>query len=74
MLSLPTVSTEDERGSGRIAAIKRSFVVPHPVQKTCSWCKEFDNGLCKLRARAEWENCYVAPDRKPCHFADLHEF
>ncbi|MEP0898895.1 MULTISPECIES: hypothetical protein [Leptolyngbya] len=55
-------------------AIKRSFIVSHPSAPTCSQCREFKNGLCKLRARAEWSNCYVAPDRKPCHFADLIPF
>ncbi|MBD1847362.1 hypothetical protein H6F89_28940 [Cyanobacteria bacterium FACHB-63] len=53
--------------------IKRSLSV-EPIAPTCSQCREFDNGLCKLRARAEWDNCYVKPDRKPCRFADLLPF
>ncbi|MBD1844007.1 hypothetical protein H6F89_11465 [Cyanobacteria bacterium FACHB-63] len=68
MLTLETApitsAISDERGSGRIAALT----------PTCSQCREYDRGLCKLRARAEWDNCYVKADRKPCSFASLLPF
>ena len=56
--------------------IRRSRTMqPEPrITRTCGNCREYRNGLCQLRARAEWENCYVKPDREACHFAELHPF
>ncbi|MBD1825032.1 hypothetical protein H6F51_21420 [Cyanobacteria bacterium FACHB-DQ100] len=42
---------------------------------TCAQCREYSNGLCQLRARADWgDAAYVKPTRTACHFADLLPF
>lgn len=50
------------------------FMLPAPTP-TCSQCRSFDRGLCRLRAEADWgDSSYVAPTRKACDFADLYPF
>ncbi|MBW4525381.1 MAG: hypothetical protein KME18_09340 [Phormidium tanganyikae FI6-MK23] len=43
--------------------------------KTCCQCREYADGICQLRARADWGDAsHVQPTRKACHFADLLPF
>ncbi|MBW4528527.1 MAG: hypothetical protein KME18_25725 [Phormidium tanganyikae FI6-MK23] len=45
------------------------------IQPSCSQCREYSDGLCKLKARAGWEEqSRVKPTRSACHFADLLPF
>lgn len=49
--------------------------LPTSTVATCAQCREFDNGLCKLRARADWGDAsFVSPLSKACDFADLLPF
>ncbi|MBD1825680.1 hypothetical protein H6F51_24745 [Cyanobacteria bacterium FACHB-DQ100] len=62
-----TASDEDERGSGRIAALA----------PTCSQCREFcsSSNVCLMKARAGLEEgAKTSPKRKACYFASLLPF
>lgn len=42
---------------------------------TCAQCRYFCNGICKLKAEADFdEAAKTSPNRKACHFADLLPF
>lgn len=47
----------------------------YSIERICANCTEFDRGLCRLRARADWgQDSFVKPTRKACYFAELHPF
>ena len=50
----------DERGSGR---------------PTCAQCFQFLDGICNLKAIADWgDSSKASPTRPACHFAELFPF
>ncbi|MBW4441888.1 MAG: hypothetical protein KME10_11755 [Plectolyngbya sp. WJT66-NPBG17] len=56
-------------------AIKSTFIVQHKSEPTCSQCREYDRGLCRLKAAADWgDSSFVKADKKACFLADLLPF
>jgi hypothetical protein len=42
---------------------------------TCSQCFHFRNGICQLKAAADWgDSSKVSPTRPACHFAEILPF
>ncbi|WNZ45197.1 hypothetical protein Q2T42_25760 [Leptolyngbya boryana CZ1] len=52
--------------------------IPVPVkttEPTCSRCRHYDRGLCRLKAEADWDDsAKTSPTRKACYFASLIPF
>ena len=58
------IPSNDERGSGRISSTP-----------TCSQCFDFLDGICKLKASADWgDDSKVSPKRNACVFARILPF
>jgi hypothetical protein len=48
---------------------------PNHNTPTCSQCRQYDRGICRLKAEAGWEDdSHVSPQRKACFLADLLPF
>jgi len=55
--------SDDERGSGRLSL------------PTCAQCFQFLDGICNLKAIADWgDSSKASPTRPACHFAELFPF
>ncbi|MBW4526798.1 MAG: hypothetical protein KME18_16695 [Phormidium tanganyikae FI6-MK23] len=52
-----------------------SLPTPIKTEPTCSQCKQYDRGICRLKAEADWgDSAKTSPKRKACYFADLLPF
>ncbi|MCY6491921.1 hypothetical protein [Leptolyngbya sp. GGD] len=51
-------------------------IQPRTLKRVCGNCREFDRGLCRLKARSDWGEIAsrTHPDRAACSFAVLHPF
>lgn len=55
--------------------VQKSFVVQHSIAPVCSNCKQYDRGVCRLRAEADWgDAAFVRADKKACFLAEMHPF
>ena len=60
----PSTIPDEGRGSGRIK-----------TAPTCAQCFHFLNGICQLKASADWgDRSEVSPARTACTFAELLPF
>lgn len=49
--------------------------IPTKATPTCAECYSFLNGVCLIKARADWgDRAKVSPTRPACPFADIAPF
>ncbi|MBN8564511.1 MAG: hypothetical protein J0L70_28675 [Leptolyngbya sp. UWPOB_LEPTO1] len=70
---MTTISTSDAIDLYMLRVSKA--MQPRTLKRVCANCREYDRGVCKLRASADWENdSFVKAERSACSFAVLRPF